>query len=220
MQQALHWCSINESMSNDYLKAYYESYLYEKDGYVHVLYPSMNDFEKLSVLDQRSLLEKWQGLEDAINFELRYEKIDFEASTMALNCTRGSIYSTVSTNAFYMVDHVRRLTYKSYYEHVAVANVIMKRVRPENYEVTTAKIIAELQYWYASATCFVERPLTKGYAQRAQDSSWQYEELKQFLVSNHILAFLCGTCNGSMSLVKLLHKELLSMIMSFLVLVM
>jgi hypothetical protein len=167
MRQALHWCHTDESMGNDYLRAYYERYLYEKHGHVQMLCPSLRDYEKLSVLDQQSLLEKWQGLEDAIKFEQKNEFFNIGVSTMDLNNTRASIYSTALTNTFLMVAQLRRLIFQSYCDHMAAANMVMTRVTPKGYELTTAKFIAEIQYWYDSATCFIERKLARGYAQRA-----------------------------------------------------
>ena len=216
MRQALHWCHMNEDMANDYLRAYYERYLYEKHGYAHVILPSLKEYENLSVLDQRTLLEKWHGIEEAIKFEQKNEFFNMGASTVALNNTRASIYANAFTNTFIMVAQLRRLNFQSYCDRVAAANMVMTRVSPKGYELTTAKFVAEIRYWYDSATCFVERPLVRGYAQRAYDSGRQYEELKQSFVSNYIVAFLCGTRNDSKSLVKLLDKELLSMILSFL----
>ena len=216
MRQALHWCHTDENMANDYLRAYYERYLYEKHGYAHTLYPSLKEYEKLSVLDQRSLLAKWESIEDAVKFEQKNEFFNMGLSTVALNNTRTSIYADAFTNAFSMVGQLRRLNFQSYIDHMAAANMLMKRVTPKGYELTTAKFIAEMQYWYDSAICFVERPLSRRYTQIADDSDWQYDELKQSFVSDYIMAFLCGTRNDSKSLVKLLDKELLSMILSFL----
>ena len=47
-----------------------------------------------------------------------------------------------------------------------------------------------------------------------KDSKWQYEELKHMLLSKHVLAFLCCTRKDLASLVKLLNKDLLSLVVS------
>jgi predicted NAD-dependent protein-ADP-ribosyltransferase YbiA (DUF1768 family) len=91
MQQALYWCHRDESMGREFLQAYYEHYMHEKHGYVHMRYPSPAEFKALGVAGQRSLLEKWKGLEDAVNFELHHEKFDLEASTISLRGTRAAI---------------------------------------------------------------------------------------------------------------------------------
>jgi hypothetical protein len=51
-------------------------------------------------------------------------------------------------------------------------------------------------------------------AQTEKDSKWQYEELKHMLLSEHVLAFLCCTRKDLASLVKLLNKDILSMVVS------
>ena len=81
--------------------------------------------------------------------------------------------------------------------------------------MTIGKMISVLQYWHDSATYFVECPLTYKLAQTEKDSKWQYEELKHMmLLSEHVLAFLCCTRKNSESLVKLLNKDLLSLVIS------
>ena len=94
---------------------------------------------------------------------------------------------------------------------------MMKRIRlPEQEKITmtTAEMISVLQYWHDSATYFVERPLTYKLAQTEKDSKWEYEELKHMLLSEHVLAFLCCTRKDLASLVKLLNKDLLSLVIS------
>ena len=91
MQQALYWCHRDESKGREFLQAYYKRYMPEKHGYVHTHYPSPAEFKALGVAGQRSLLEKWTGLEDAVNFELHHGKFDFQASTFSLKGTRGDI---------------------------------------------------------------------------------------------------------------------------------
>ena len=161
-------------------------------------------------------MEKWRALRDVVDFELRFEKFNFQASTLVLNGTRGAILTGMSFKADNMSHNLRELTSRSESAHVILANVIMKRRKPEARIVPTAEIVKELQYWHASATCFVERPLTRELARRARDSEWQYGELKQLLVSEHLLAFLCGTRDDSVSRVKLLEKELLALTFSLL----
>ena len=116
-----------------------------------------------------------------------------------------------------MAHNLRELTSKCYYEHLVLANIVMKCIRlPEQEKVTMTigEIITELQYWHDSATYFVERPLTYKLAQTEKDSKWEYEELKHMLLSEHVLAFLCGTSNDSASAVNLLNKDLLSQVVS------
>jgi hypothetical protein len=162
-------------------------------------------------------LGKWKGLEDAVNFELHHKKFDFQASTFSLNGTRGDILTGMSLEATYMAHHLRELTSKCYYEHLVLANIIMKCIRlPEQEKVTMTigEMIPVLQYWHNSGTYFVERPLTYKLAQREKDSKWEYEELMHMLLSEHVLAFLCGTRKDLASLVKLLNKDILSMVVS------
>jgi hypothetical protein len=188
----------------------------EKHGFTRSRLPSLDEFNAMSVLAQRTLVEKWRALRDVVDFELRFEKFNFQASTLVLNGTRGAILTGMSFKADNMSHNLRELTSRSESAHVVLANIIMKRRKPEEQIVPTADIITELQYWHASATCFVERPLTKELARRARDSEWQCGELKRLLVSEHLLAFLCGTRDGSVSPVKLLEKELLAMTFSLL----
>ena len=199
MQQALYWCHRDESKGREFLQAYYERYMREKHGYVHMCYPSLPEFKALGVAGQCLLLKKWTGLEDAVNFELCHGKFDFQASTFSLKGTRGDILTGMSLKASYMAHHLRELTYKCYYEHVALANIIMKCIRlPEQEKVTMTigEMISVLQYWHDSATYFVERPLTYKLAQTEKDSKLEYEELKCMLLSEHVLAFLCCTSKG------------------------
>ena len=216
MEHALYWCHMNEGFGRKFLSAYYERYMREKHGFVRSRAPSMDEFNAMGVLAQRSLLGKWIALLDVVDFELRFEKFNFQASTLALNGTRGAILTGMSFQADNMSLNLMERTSQSERAHVVLANIIMKRRKPEEQIVPTAGIITELQYWHASATCFVERPLTRELALRARDSEWQYGELKRLLVSEHLLAFLCGTRDGSVSPVKLLEKELLALTFSLL----
>ena len=216
MEHALYWCHMNEGFGRKFLSAYYERYMREKHGFVRSRAPSLDEFNAMGVLAQRSLLAKWIALRDVVDFELRFEKFNFQASTLALNGTRGAILTGMSFQADNMSLNLMERTSQSERAHVVLANIIMKRRKPEEQIVPTADIITELQYWHASATCFVERPLTKELARRARDSEWQCGELKRLLVSEHLLAFLCGTRDGSVSPVKLLEKELLALTFSLL----
>ena len=216
MEHALYWCHMNEGFGRKFLSAYYERYMLEKHGFTRSRLPSLDEFNDMGVLAQRTLMEKWRALRDVVDFELRFEKFNFQASTLVLNGTRGAILTGMSFKADNMSHNLRELTSRSESAHVILANVIMKRRKPEARIVPTAEIVKELQYWHASATCFVERPLTRELARRARDSEWQYGELKQLLVSEHLLAFLCGTRDDSVSRVKLLEKELLALTFSLL----
>jgi hypothetical protein len=217
MQQALHWCHRDESMGGEFLQACFERYMREKHGYVCMHYPPPAEFNTLGVAGQRSLLKKWKGLEDAVNFELLHEKFDFQASTISLNGTRAAILTGMFFKAANMAHNLHKLTSKCCYEHLVLANIIMKLIRlPEQEKVTmtTVEMISELQYWHDSATYFVERPLTCKPAQTKKDSKWQYEELKHMLLTEYVLAFLCCTSKDLASLVKLLNKDLLSLVVS------
>lgn len=215
MQHALYWCRRNETIGNEFIKIYYERYMLEKHGFTRSRLPSLDEFNAMSVLAQRTLVEKWRALRDVVDFELRFEKFNFQASTLVLNGTRGAILTGMSFKADNMSHNLLELTSRSESAHVILANVIMKRRKPEARIVPTAEIVKEHKYWHDSATCFVERPLTRELARRARDSEWQYGELKQLLMSEHLLAFLCGTRDGSVSRVKLLKAELLVLVVSF-----
>ena len=216
MEHALYWCRTNEGLGRKFLSAYYERYVCEKHGYERGRLLSFADFNALGVLAQRSLSAKWRGIADAIEIEMWNENFNYAASTVSLNGTRWAILSGMSFKATNMAHNLRDFTSRSESEHVILANIIMKRRKPEERVVTTEEIIGELQYWYESATYFVERPLKKRLAQRAKDSQWQHEEIRGLLTSEHVLAFLCGTRADSVSLVKSLKSDLLAMIISLL----